>query len=245
MAMKSGMNGRSGGPSQSTQPARFEGGMGLAGQQSQDLARTPQPSSSSSSSSRLNQHDMSRQDSGSNGSGSARTVNGYGDRTQVKSPSDVSRTAFNQQRPLVADRKAPPPPRAPQQADPIRNGPSQSNAVQYPSNRYPEEKLAPKPTLPTSSPHSDSPSGYHAAVPAITALQPAKKTNQGPPPAPSSGAAGRTEAERTAPTPPAMRTAERRISTMSEAQIMDKLRSVVSKEDPSLLYSKIKKVGQG
>jgi protein-serine/threonine kinase len=42
-----------------------------------------------------------------------------------------------------------------------------------------------------------------------------------------------------------MKTAERRISTMSEAQIMDKLRAVVSKEDPSMLYSKIKKVGQG
>ncbi|TKY86021.1 hypothetical protein EX895_004846 [Sporisorium graminicola] len=39
--------------------------------------------------------------------------------------------------------------------------------------------------------------------------------------------------------------AERRISTMSEAQIMEKLRSVVSQEDPNMLYSKIKKVGQG
>nr|ACZ81460.1 Ste20 [Kwoniella heveanensis] len=38
---------------------------------------------------------------------------------------------------------------------------------------------------------------------------------------------------------------ERRISTMNEAQIMDKLRSVVSNEDPAQLYSKIKKVGQG
>lgn len=32
---------------------------------------------------------------------------------------------------------------------------------------------------------------------------------------------------------------------MSEAQIMEKLRSVVSNEDPSQLYSRIKKVGQG
>ncbi|ODO03105.1 hypothetical protein I350_05950 [Cryptococcus amylolentus CBS 6273] len=40
-------------------------------------------------------------------------------------------------------------------------------------------------------------------------------------------------------------TKERRISTMNESQIMDKLRSVVSSNDPSLLYSKIKKVGQG
>ncbi|CBQ71149.1 probable Cla4-p21-activated kinase [Sporisorium reilianum SRZ2] len=41
------------------------------------------------------------------------------------------------------------------------------------------------------------------------------------------------------------RLAERRISTMSEAQIMEKLRSVVSQDDPNMLYSKIKKVGQG
>ncbi|OCF37608.1 STE/STE20/PAKA protein kinase [Kwoniella heveanensis BCC8398] len=38
---------------------------------------------------------------------------------------------------------------------------------------------------------------------------------------------------------------ERRISTMNEAQIMEKLRSVVSNEDPAQMYSKIKKVGQG
>ncbi|RKP08864.1 kinase-like domain-containing protein [Thamnocephalis sphaerospora] len=38
---------------------------------------------------------------------------------------------------------------------------------------------------------------------------------------------------------------EKRISTMTEAEIMQKLRSVVSKGDPTLLYSKIKKVGQG
>jgi hypothetical protein len=38
---------------------------------------------------------------------------------------------------------------------------------------------------------------------------------------------------------------ERRISTLNEAQIMEKLRSVVSKNDPSLVYAKIKKIGQG
>ncbi|KAM0747801.1 Pkinase-domain-containing protein [Meredithblackwellia eburnea MCA 4105] len=38
---------------------------------------------------------------------------------------------------------------------------------------------------------------------------------------------------------------ERRISTMSEAQIMTKLRSVCSPQDPNTMYSKIKKVGQG
>lgn len=38
---------------------------------------------------------------------------------------------------------------------------------------------------------------------------------------------------------------ERRISTMSEAQIMEKLRSVVCPDDPKAQYSKIKKIGQG
>jgi protein-serine/threonine kinase len=32
---------------------------------------------------------------------------------------------------------------------------------------------------------------------------------------------------------------------MTEAQVMEKLRSVVSCGDPNTLYSKIKKVGQG
>ncbi|KAI7900070.1 kinase-like domain-containing protein [Cokeromyces recurvatus] len=38
---------------------------------------------------------------------------------------------------------------------------------------------------------------------------------------------------------------EQRISTMTEAQIMEKLRSVVSKGDPNECYKKIKRVGQG
>ena len=38
---------------------------------------------------------------------------------------------------------------------------------------------------------------------------------------------------------------EKRISTMTEGQIMDKLRTVVSMDDPKTLYSKIKKIGQG
>jgi protein-serine/threonine kinase len=38
---------------------------------------------------------------------------------------------------------------------------------------------------------------------------------------------------------------EKRISTMTEVQIMEKLRNVVCDDDPKLLYSKIKKVGQG
>lgn len=38
---------------------------------------------------------------------------------------------------------------------------------------------------------------------------------------------------------------EQRLSTLSEPQIMEKLRSIVSKQDPTAIYTKIKKVGQG
>ena len=39
--------------------------------------------------------------------------------------------------------------------------------------------------------------------------------------------------------------AEKRISTMTESEVMEKLRQTVSKQDPTLMYQKIKKVGQG
>ncbi|EIM84294.1 Pkinase-domain-containing protein [Stereum hirsutum FP-91666 SS1] len=44
---------------------------------------------------------------------------------------------------------------------------------------------------------------------------------------------------------PKAKEVEKRISTMTEVQIMEKLRSVVSPDDPKLIYSKIKKIGQG
>ena len=77
---------------------------------------------------------------------------------------------------------------------------------------------------PLPSPNSSEP----PTAPAVKPLQAAKST-----PAPTGGANG------------AAGGADRRISTMTEAQITAKLRSVVSPADPSKLYSKIKKVGQG
>lgn len=85
----------------------------------------------------------------------------------------------------------------------------------------------------------------HAPATKDTVSKPAVAASKvGPPAAPSSGTStgvkplqttkkdGKTEADR-------------RISTMTEAQIMEKLRSVVNPIDPNTLYSKIKKVGQG
>ncbi|KAF8439700.1 kinase-like domain-containing protein [Boletus edulis BED1] len=82
--------------------------------------------------------------------------------------------------------------------------------------------------------------------PAVKPLQPAKK-KEGPPPevtvtAPDGEDPGVAEAAKKLEKP---KEKEKRISTMTEAQIMEKLRSVVSDEDPKTLYSKIRKVGQG
>ncbi|KAK4048453.1 Protein kinase [Microbotryomycetes sp. JL201] len=64
--------------------------------------------------------------------------------------------------------------------------------------------------------------------------QPAKPMQQTAPPQPQAGAKKQDKAS-----------GERRISAMTETQIMNKLKSVCSPQDPNTLYSKIKKVGQG
>jgi protein-serine/threonine kinase len=49
----------------------------------------------------------------------------------------------------------------------------------------------------------------------------------------------------TAKPPAATRQKEVRMSSMTESQVMEKLKQVVSKDDPQLSYSKQKKIGQG
>jgi protein-serine/threonine kinase len=56
---------------------------------------------------------------------------------------------------------------------------------------------------------------------------------------------GGVEAAAAALEKPKPKEVEKRISTMTEAQIMEKMRSVVDPGDPKMLYSKIKKIGQG
>ncbi|GAA5822958.1 hypothetical protein JCM3770_002478, partial [Rhodotorula araucariae] len=112
-----------------------------------------------------------------------------------------------------------------------------------------------KPFLTSSTPRSKPPS----AAPARPAPPPPDQASGVPPGAKplrllaggtSVGAAGGTSAP---PVHKAVQAAkkvekgsgDRRISSMTEAQIMAKLRAVCSPEDPNTLYSKIKKVGQG
>lgn len=53
------------------------------------------------------------------------------------------------------------------------------------------------------------------------------------------------EAMLTSKAPPSERKQDVRMSTMSEGEVMAKLKEVVSKDDPNLSYSKQKKIGQG
>ncbi|KAH7868900.1 kinase-like domain-containing protein [Lentinula edodes] len=98
-----------------------------------------------------------------------------------------------------------------------------------------------------------TPANVGGAAPPVKPLQPAKKVQiedggrKGMPGVAAAAAAlnGSSANGTTGTNGTAKVEKEKRISTMTEVQIMAKLRSVVSDEDPKTLYSKIKKVGQG
>ncbi|EFX02712.1 protein kinase [Grosmannia clavigera kw1407] len=73
---------------------------------------------------------------------------------------------------------------------------------------------------------------------------PVKPLNVGPKAVPQSDSVKAAEAALTAKPPPE-RKADVRMSTMSEGEVMAKLKEAVSKDDPNLSYSKQKKIGQG
>lgn len=108
----------------------------------------------------------------------------------------------------------------------------------------PPSKSSPATTLPVTAPASGA-AGSTTGPPPVLPLQPTKKVQiqqQERPPKPSPPAGGVAAAAAALEKP---KEKEKRISTMTEVQIMGKLRQVVSDDDPKLLYSKIKKVGQG
>jgi hypothetical protein len=126
--------------------------------------------------------------------------------------------------------------------------------------RYPEREqrekekrpqIAPSKSLPATSDPATSPvpgpAGSVTGPPPVKPLQPVKKTTAPAVTVTQPEEDGGIEAAAAALEKQSEKPKERekRISTMTEAQIMEKLRSVVSQDDPKLLYSKIRKVGQG
>ncbi|KAN0065410.1 Protein kinase [Thecaphora frezii] len=154
---------------------------------------------------------------------------------------------------LVASRKAPAAPGPPRPAPGSQNNGSSSDVAQKTStDTDPVRALNVKTKeLKLSSEASSS----KAAAESRSAVE--AKTSAPKPSAPNAAGSSSASASATvkplqtakkadaAPKTTQQKEAERRISTMSEAQIMEKLRSVVSPDDPNMLYSKMKKVGQG
>ncbi|EHK97091.1 putative Serine/threonine-protein kinase CLA4 [Glarea lozoyensis 74030] len=113
----------------------------------------------------------------------------------------------------------------PQQQEPrYQNGPSQQQA----QGRPPQSQNQPPSRLP-------------APVQQVKPLNVAKPLNNGQ----SSDAVKAAEAALTAKPPAAERQKDVRMSTMSESEVMAKLKEAVSKDDPNMSYSKQKKIGQG
>ncbi|KAJ8519803.1 hypothetical protein ONZ45_g3288 [Pleurotus djamor] len=100
-------------------------------------------------------------------------------------------------------------------------------------------KSSPATTQPATQPAS-GPAGATAGPPPVKPLQPTKKVQIQAEEKPKTNGIAAAAAALEKP-----KEKEKRISTMTEVQIMEKLRQVVSDEDPKTIYSKIKKVGQG
>lgn len=159
--------------------------------------------------------------------------------------------------PLRAQRPAPPPPSAggaqsrppvnpqspgssgpnssrDQAPRPTRNdGPSAQNAPRYPNGNQQSPQRQPQ-----------GPSQGTSRLPApVKPLNVAPKPSQQPQPQSDSVKAAAAALNKPAPAPEKKQDA--RMSTMSESEVMAKLKEAVSKDDPNASYSKQKKIGQG
>ena len=108
----------------------------------------------------------------------------------------------------------------------------------------PPSKSSPATSTPATHPATGA-AGSTTGPPLVLPLQPAKKVQIQVQEKPTKAAAGNGGGGVAAAAAALEKPKEKRISTMTEVQIMEKLRQVVSEDDPKLLYSKIKKVGQG
>ncbi|KAK4151515.1 hypothetical protein C8A00DRAFT_35844 [Chaetomidium leptoderma] len=88
---------------------------------------------------------------------------------------------------------------------------------------------------PNGQPQVQQPSRLPAPVKPLNVAKPGGNTD----------AVKAAEAALTAKPPPSERKQDVRMSTMSESEVMTKLKEVVSKDDPNRLYAKQKKIGQG
>lgn len=159
---------------------------------------------------------------------------------------------------LRAQRPAPAPPssngstRAPQNPQPSSSSsrdqtqrpyrPDAPSSASLGSSRHPNGSSAPQYKA-AQQPQAQS-QAARMPGPSVKPLNVAPKPSQQQSNQQSDGVKA-AEAALTAKPAPSERKQDVRMSTMSESEVMAKLKEVVSKEDPNLSYSKQKKIGQG
>lgn len=148
---------------------------------------------------------------------------------------------------LRAQRPAPPPPSSNQQRPPLQaqqssssvrdqQRPRQDQPPQSPATRYPNG-IGASSQQRANGAQNQPPSRLPA--PAVKPLNVGNKNNG------QTDAVKAAEAALTAKPPAQEKKQDVRMSTMSEADVMKKLREIVSKQDPNQVYAKQKKIGQG
>ncbi|KAI4138381.1 MAG: hypothetical protein LQ341_004693 [Variospora aurantia] len=134
--------------------------------------------------------------------------------------------------------------RSPPRAEQHQRQPSPSSRPQQnPPQTNTQPTRAPQPNAAT---RAQAPTRLPQQGPGIVPLEIRTKEPSGAPQSSKDDAQKQAEAalsQKQPANPP--RQKEARMSTMSEAQVMEKLKQVVSKEDPQISYAKQKKIGQG
>lgn len=238
---------------QQSQATRFAAGTGFAGQRG-DAVR-PQPSTAAPP--RPSREDTSRQPQASARLGPNQEESALSARLQSSTLDDSRQPSAQKQarpqypdsrspRPSNAGKAEPTPPGARPDLVPQRKAPAvptagrNADAAQDPPrpNAQGLKPLKIQPGRPTVTKQEGDAQGLAPSSQASSAPKPS--TNKSPPAAEGPANQDSQKAPATKPTG-----SNRRVSNMNDREIQEKLRSVTSTEDPTRLYTKLKKVGQG
>lgn len=179
-----------------------------------------------------------------------------------RAPPPAPKSAAQQAASLRAQRPAPSPPTAGSAGVQQRPGMSQqtsSSSMRDPmAQQQQQQRLPPRndqppqssaqryPNAPSSPASQQRTNGQSQAQPPSRLPAPVKPLNvPAKPSAQQSDAVKAAEAALTAKPTAQERAKDVRMSTMSESEVMQKLKEAVSKDDPNLSYAKQKKIGQG
>lgn len=170
-------------------------------------------------------------------------------RPAPQAPGSAARSQGQDPRQLTAQRPAPAPPssQSPYGQSPSRTPGSQNQSQGFPGSGYPpNDPRAQASRQPSNGSKGQQaqgppPTRLPAPVQAVKPLNIANKQNGSKQGVPDSV----RQAEAALTKKPEPRQKEVRMSAMTENEVMDRLRSVVSKDNPNESYSKQRKIGQG